>query len=273
MKKAFTLIELLVVIAIIALLLSIMLPALNKAKELARRAICRNNVRQQCLGAILYSEEADGRVPDAGGGYWFWDVSFWATNEISDKSGIDHKVYYCPSNKAKKSDDARYWQYSWVFTWGVNLRQRQELRDESVLTVPQQKTNYRVLSYIYMFDRFNANGTSRLPQQLITGEDAKWISRIIDLKNTPSTIMIMDAVISDRNSWNFNDIRSGGAWPNFGIADSTNHLSRRTLTNTSGAPAGIEPSGANMGFADGHAEWRHFDSMAHRLNWGQWFWW
>ncbi len=274
MRKAFTLIELLVVIAIIALLLSIMLPALSKAKEITYRIICRNNIRQQCLGTIIYSEESDGWVPDPGNaGGWFWDVNFWATNEISDKSGVDYKAFYCPSNKTKKSDDARYWQYSWVFSWGVNLRQPQELRDESVLTVPQQKGNYRVLSYIYMFDKFNSQGNSILPQQLVTGEDTKWIGKIPNLKNTPATIMIMDAVISDRNTWNFTDIRTGGAYPNFGIPDSTNHLSRRTLTNPTGNNSGLEPSGANIGFADGHAEWRHFNDMEYRLNWGQWFWW
>ncbi len=272
-KSAFTLIELLVVIAIIALLLAIVMPALSKAKELTYRIICRNNIRQQCLGTILYSEESDGWVPDAGIGNWFWDVSFWSTNEVCDISGIDHKVYYCPSNKTKKSDDARYWQYTWVYSWGVNLRMPQELRDESVLTVSEQRGNYRVMSYIYMFDRFNSNGTSRLPQQLVTGEDTKWISKIPDLKNTPSTIMIMDAVISDRNTWNFTDIRTGGAYPNFGIPDSTNHLSRRTLANSAGGGSSLEPSGANIGFADGHAEWRHFNDMEYRLNWGQWFWW
>ncbi len=67
MRKAFTLIELLVVIAIIALLLAIIVPALSKAKEITHRIICRNNIRQQCLGTIIYSEESDGWVPDPGG--------------------------------------------------------------------------------------------------------------------------------------------------------------------------------------------------------------
>ncbi|MBE0534966.1 MAG: prepilin-type N-terminal cleavage/methylation domain-containing protein [Phycisphaerae bacterium] len=268
-KKAFTLIELLVVIAIIALLLAIIAPALNSAKDYARRITCRNNLRQQCLGTILYSEQNDGAVPTTNMGNWFWDVSFWATNEIMQQADIDYQVFFCPSNKHKKSTDARYWQYSWVFTWaGANLRQPLEHRDEFLLTPVQQRQQYRVLPYIYMFDRLDANGNSILPQTLQTGKKTTWIRKIPELKSTGTTILIMDAVISDRNDWNFDNIETGGAFPNFGIPDSTNHLSRQRTTQ-----GNLEPQGANIGFADGHVDWRPFSVMQYQLNYGQWFWW
>ncbi|MBN1456406.1 MAG: prepilin-type N-terminal cleavage/methylation domain-containing protein [Sedimentisphaerales bacterium] len=58
-RKAFTLIELLVVISIIALLLSILMPALSKVKEQGRMTICRSNEKGLVLGAILWSEDHD----------------------------------------------------------------------------------------------------------------------------------------------------------------------------------------------------------------------
>ncbi len=56
---AFTLIELLVVISIIAVLAALLLPALNKAKEQGRSALCKSNMRQLTLGILLYTDEND----------------------------------------------------------------------------------------------------------------------------------------------------------------------------------------------------------------------
>jgi prepilin-type N-terminal cleavage/methylation domain-containing protein len=62
-RKGFTLIELLVVIAIIALLLSIIMPSLGKAKAYAEEIVCKSGLRQYGLATEMYTNENDGYAP------------------------------------------------------------------------------------------------------------------------------------------------------------------------------------------------------------------
>jgi prepilin-type N-terminal cleavage/methylation domain-containing protein/prepilin-type processing-associated H-X9-DG protein len=62
-RRAFTLVELLVVVGIIAILIAILLPAMNKARESARAVACASNLRQIGLGFLMYANENRQRLP------------------------------------------------------------------------------------------------------------------------------------------------------------------------------------------------------------------
>ena len=66
-RKGFTLVELLVVIAIIALLMSMLMPALNKAKEQAKLAVCKNNLHQWAIVWKMFTDDREGFFMDRPG--------------------------------------------------------------------------------------------------------------------------------------------------------------------------------------------------------------
>ncbi len=147
--RVFTLIELLVVVAIIAVLISVLLPAIGMARETARRVNCGANIRSAMVGFLMYASEdrdrfplADGKPAEGGTGnygnyiriqylnnvpeylwYGYWPLlrpasAKWVAAENGYKVGPltgflrDARVLYCPSdsNKYEEQFKFNYWR-------------------------------------------------------------------------------------------------------------------------------------------------------------------
>lgn len=114
--KAFTLIELLVVIAIIALLMSILLPGLKRAKENGQRAVCMSNCKQLSVALELYLMENKDRYP---GWVQFW-TSVVGPCPANAKPWIDMLLKYiddsvdvrdCPAYKGIEPPVGQQWRF------------------------------------------------------------------------------------------------------------------------------------------------------------------
>jgi len=97
-KRGFTLIELLVVIAIIALLMAILMPALQRVKKQTKTVLCRANLKQWGLVWSMYTEENNGKFPDYFGLDW--------KRKLVDYYSNSEKLLYCPMTTRTQSEGA-----------------------------------------------------------------------------------------------------------------------------------------------------------------------
>jgi prepilin-type N-terminal cleavage/methylation domain-containing protein/prepilin-type processing-associated H-X9-DG protein len=161
-QKAFTLIELLVVIAIIAILASLLLPALAAGKEKARATKCMSNAKQTGLAALMYAAENNDWVPvHPPDGNWLWDLNVKTANALTD-NGSKRQILYCPGLAASVKDIDLFWSNSMT---------------------------RRIIGYAWLGQRQGNGNNGLLPP-------AQFITKITTLTNVAAAELMADAVPS-----------------------------------------------------------------------------
>jgi prepilin-type N-terminal cleavage/methylation domain-containing protein/prepilin-type processing-associated H-X9-DG protein len=193
--RGFTLVELLVVIGIIALLISVLLPALNMAKEAAKRIRCASNLRNFGQSMYMYANSNKGKLPQhPGTTNWLWDLPN-PTRDVLVKEGNRRNTLYCPSNERQNADEL------WNFISGP--------------------TGYTVAGYYFLMRRIDF---SRPPipngPPLVNG--AMYLDTISE-KNGAERELATDATISNGPTVKSSFTNVLGGWPH---PHWTNHINK-----------------------------------------------
>ncbi|MFC1734869.1 DUF1559 domain-containing protein [Candidatus Hydrogenedentota bacterium] len=250
--QGFTLVELLVVIAIIAILASILLPAISKAREAGRRSSCQSNLRQLGITLQIYSSDCRGMYPTMYPGYTAKDGAQVAATEFLWSRCIypvfmtDHNIIFCPSDKNADEELARLEE--------VNEQGKYSLR-------------YEFKDYSYTYLGWVINGTNEYKALELAIDGAKnehgqlskvFVERDIDLTTlSPGNGNMGRNTLYRLSSGVEKHLKTkpaGGGLPKVVPSDRIPVMWDKLPTDPSESVTFNHPGGSNVLYMDGHVE-------------------
>jgi prepilin-type N-terminal cleavage/methylation domain-containing protein/prepilin-type processing-associated H-X9-DG protein len=250
----FTLVELLVVIGIIAVLIAMLLPALNKAREQARATKCLSNLRQLAIALVSYCNNNKGSFPGqgqrGGGNNWIaWD-EVPAEDTLTDPSYIDNSALQpyigargdglkallrCESddfNVRARQTEPRVYRYS--YSLNTALTKPDRFRGEPFYYTGPGKP-LRITQV-----RNSSNKISFVEEDAKTLDDGAWSPYIANTTTSPPTF------------WN---PATGGPMTQFDPANLVKSAANMLADRHDRIKSPYDPNGrGNVAFVDGHAE-------------------
>ncbi|MBN1508222.1 MAG: prepilin-type N-terminal cleavage/methylation domain-containing protein [Sedimentisphaerales bacterium] len=253
---AFTLIELLVVIAVIAVLLALLLPALSQVREQARRTRCASNIRQQLISIHLYGAENDGKLPlnpSVGGAHpgLSAGISGGLTCGVVNfmlRSGTAREMFYCPSNAVQQ----KYNDYFWMSGFPDRINwDGTRFTSETALDYIHASYGWLVLEPCLGINR-------EITRYARDSQEKTWVKSLGD-KNPAAKELIVDLIYGVTGSAFYLLPEKSKRYGRNFVTDGAGRASLPTKDQETNHLRDVDPTGSNIGFLDGHTEWRRFN--------------